>query len=74
MKLKTLNDLEHDGGYMRCMIVESENLKAEAIKRAKYYKEKVEYWTGKHIEDKNYWEGKYDEVMEANNITSEDLK
>jgi len=56
-----------------CSITDFEKeLKAEAIKRAKYFN-KSWFFCNKEIEAQ-YWRGRYEEVMEANNLTEEDLK
>lgn len=57
-------------------IIQPEDLKAEAVKRAKYFLEMMELSEkeGTMNGDFNYFKGRFDEVMEMNNLTEEDLK
>ena len=79
MKLKTLNDLIHKrtilgrGQPIELLDVNIDELKAEAIKRAKWWKNQMEI-DFKVPRDYDYWKGRFDEIVEANNITSEDLQ
>ena len=85
MKLKTLKDLTSwtcecncvtfDNGICRACgkppkygEIDYEELKAEAVKRAKYFKKQFD-----ETKD-NYWEGRFVEAIDMNDITEEDLK
>lgn len=70
MKLKTLKDIEKIKGFKYSDYIIDE-LKAEAVKKAKYYIEKMD--TSKR-NDYWYFKGKYDEVMEMNNLTEQDIQ
>lgn len=87
--LKTLKDLfrEFESIYfckdeLDFTIAEMKSrLRAEAIKRAKHFKERIEKLfdddTCSSVLNKinhGYLKGRYDEVMEANNLTEEELK
>lgn len=69
-ELKTLNYLGwfYNNGSGRIMVYKDE-LKAEAVKRANHYKKKSE-----GFESVLYWKGRFDEVMEANDLTVKDLE
>ena len=60
MKLNTLKDLEED------------QLKAEAVKRAKHFTSQMK--AEENNIHKLFWKGRLIEVMDANDLTEEDLK
>lgn len=72
-ELRTLKDLygvypnENDNKH-----IDEAELKAEAVKRAKHFKNKIE--NSENIVIENYFCGRLDEVIEANNLTEDDLK
>jgi len=85
MKLKTLKDIKSkitctnatgklSKEYM-CEVYEKE-IKAEAVKCAKYFDKKMEESEAGEEQEMGfiYWKGRFDEVMERNNLTEEDLK
>ena len=47
-------------------------LKAEAVKRAKYYRGMKDLSNNR--DDIKYFQGRYEEVMEANDLTEEEIK
>ena len=72
-ELKTLDDIPIPNRTFTRRI-----LKAEAVKRAKYYKnQSLKFLGKKEIDDYGnycYFKGKYEAEVFANNLTSEDLK
>jgi len=71
--LKTLKDLPDAEETYYSSAVNRNKLKANAIKRAKKFKEKRDSFP--NFNPRNiYYEGRYDEVMEANDLTEEDLE
>ena len=46
-------------------------IKAEAVKCAKYFRDMMDSSVGT---DRYYFKGRFDEVMERNNLTEDDLK
>ena len=79
-ELKTIKDLPHSKieftKYHEEIMIPERELKAEAIKRAKFFDEKMLKADKGEIEEMGfiYWKGRFDEVMEMNNLTEEDLK
>lgn len=79
-ELKTLKDMRDIGikKYNRVPYdfwISENKLKAEAVKCAKYFlkqKELANFRGDKFSEV--YWTGRFDEAMERNNLTEEDLK
>ena len=55
-----------------------EKLKAEAVKRARYFKERIKWAKEKDFRVKEkldaYFQGRFNEVMEANDLTEKDLE
>ena len=82
MKLKTLKDFENSklarkseyiipANLPPSWWVKTEDLRQEAIKRAKYYKKQID--CEEEPKECAYWEGKYDECIDFANLTEEDL-
>ena len=74
-ELKTLKDLKRWNGGLRFRnkdFIETSKLKAEAVKCAKYYYEMMQ--TSEFHSDYFYFKGRYDEIIERNDLTEEDLK
>jgi len=71
-ELKTLKDFDERNSPL----FTKENLKQEAIKCAKYFDKKMEEADKGEIDQMGflYWKGRFDEVMERNNLTEEELK
>jgi hypothetical protein len=71
---KSLLDIRRNMKKRR--FIPEEKLKAEAIKCAKYFDKKMEETGNGEIDQMGflYWKGRFDEVMERNNLTEEDLK
>ena len=65
-ELKTLKDLKHWHGE-----VKAKELKEEAVKCAKYYYEMMQT---SDFSDYFYFKGRYDEIIERNDLTEDDLK
>ena len=73
IKLETLKDMEYI--EKDCEWVYSLDLKVNAIKCAKYFREQYKHFDKVGLpETYRYWRGRFDEVMERNNLTEEDLK
>ena len=70
MKLKTLKDI--GGCNCGCNLKNNNELRQEAIKRAKYYKKQID--CEEEPKECAYWEGKYDECIDFANLTEDDLK
>jgi len=81
-KLKTLKDFvdsksimakfNKDGTKIEDTFISTTDLKAEAVKCAKYYYEMMQ--TLEFQSDYFYFKGRYDEIIERNDLTEEDLK
>ncbi|MFW6129985.1 MAG: hypothetical protein ACOC56_02300 [Atribacterota bacterium] len=65
-ELKTLKDFDERNSPL----FNKENLKAEAVKRAKYFKKMIKQ---DNREDDLFWFGRLTEVKEFNNLTEEDV-
>ena len=73
IELKTLKDMERSEKDYE--FVFSNELKVNAIKCAKYFREQYKHFDKVGLpETYRYWRGRFDEVMERNNLTEEDLK
>jgi len=77
-ELKTIKNLRWDGIYIRDdeVVIKYYDLKQLAIKCAKHFDKKMDEADKGEIDQMGflYWKGRFDEVMERNNLTEEDLK
>ena len=76
MKLKTLKEIEKE--HDSYMAVETKDvfydLRQEAIKRAKYFKGCRDTTGLVNYTLRAYWDGRYQECMDYNNLTEKDLE
>ena len=75
--MKTLKDFEFDSLGTSYGILLRE-LRTEAVKRARHFKERIKWAKEKDFRVKEkldaYFQGRFNEVMEANDLTEEDLE
>lgn len=78
--LRTLEDLKGlEAGIKKkpycTRLIREDDLKAEAVKRAKHWNEKVIHYRKVGLPERElYFQGRLDEVMEANDLTEKDLE
>jgi len=75
INLKTLKDIPFiidNDEFGEAIINYKDNIKAEAVKCAKYYYEMMQ--TSEFQSDYFYFKGRYDEIIERNDLTEENLK